>query len=85
MGDRGGIQLCCWGVVRNGDMDREIGDGGGDDQDEDDEDDVELEWEGWMRDLDRQGHVERTRMESSLKAESSAKGGGAHVVGPPPS
>jgi hypothetical protein len=69
-------------------MDREIGNGGGDGEDEDDEDDMELsycEWEGWMRDLDRQGHVERTRMESSLKAESSAKGGGACIIGPPPS
>jgi hypothetical protein len=72
-------------MVRSGDMDCESGDGGG--GDDDDEDDMELsdcEWEGWMRDFDRQGHVER---ESSLKAQSSAKGGGGgtQVVGPPPS
>jgi hypothetical protein len=89
MGDRGGILQCRWGVVRSGDMDRESGDGGGNDEDEDDEDeeDMELsdcEWAGWMRDLDRQGLVEWTRMESSPKAESSANGGGARVVVPPP-
>ena len=44
---------------------------------DDDDDDLELsdcEWEGWMRDLDRQGHIERSRSakEASRDQESAS-------------